>query len=237
MAGIDRTNRHDARIVKQLAGLGRKHAVDPRDHGFALKAITPAPMRTSMMWPLVTPVLDQDDTPMCVGYAWTQFLYTAPVEHRRDALGNPGVLAHQLYTMAQELDEWPGTNYDGTSVRAGAKALQAMGRLTEYRWAFSAAEARAFVLTRGPVILGINWYDDMFSPDHGGYLKVSGPLAGGHAILVDGYEQKRNAFRLVNSWGAGWGENGRAWLTFDDCDRLIKDDGECCSAVELKVAT
>jgi hypothetical protein len=234
---IDRTNRHDAKIVKQLAGLGRKVAPDPRDHGFALRAITPAPTRTSMMWPLVTPVLDQDDTPQCVGYAWTQFLFTAPVEHKKEALGNPGIFAKQVYDAAQQLDEWPGTNYDGTSVRAGAKVLQAWGRLKEYRWAFTAQDARNFVLTRGPVILGINWYDDMFAPDAHGYLKVGGAIAGGHAILVAGYEQKRQAFRLVNSWGAGWGENGRAWLHLDDADRLLKEDGECCSAVEIKVAS
>jgi C1A family cysteine protease len=236
MAGIDHTNRHDRHAVRQLAGMGRRHAPDPRDLAFPLRAITPAPTRTSMMWPLVTPVLDQDDTPMCVGYSWTQFLFSAPVTHKANSLGNPGVYAKQVYDLAQTLDEWPGTNYEGTSVRAGAKALQQLGRIREYRWAHTAAEARNFILTRGTLIIGINWYDDMFVPDAStGLLSVSGKSAGGHAILVDGYEAARDAFRLVNSWGAGWGQHGRAWLRSVDLDRLLSEDGECCSALEQQV--
>ena len=40
--------------------------------------------------------------------------------------------------------------------------------------------------------------------------------------------------RAVNSWGEGWGQRGRFWLTFGDLDKLIKADGEACVAIETK---
>jgi C1A family cysteine protease len=41
---------------------------------------------------------------------------------------------------------------------------------------------------------------------------------------------------MVNSWGPGWGQNGRAWITFKDLDRLIKAEGEAAVAMEMKLA-
>jgi hypothetical protein len=41
-------------------------------------------------------------------------------------------------------------------------------------------------------------------------------LAGGHAQVIIGYEPSADhgaLYRVVNSWGAGWRDNGCAWLT------------------------
>lgn len=37
---------------------------------------------------------------------------------------------------------------------------------------------------------------------------------GNHAICLCGYDDRRSAFRLKNSWGTGWGEGGFAWITY-----------------------
>lgn len=39
------------------------------------------------------------------------------------------------------------------------------------------------------------------------------PIAGGHALVVDGYEG--DAFSIVNSWGTGWGDGGRCTFSAD----------------------
>jgi Papain family cysteine protease len=38
---------------------------------------------------------------------------------------------------------------------------------------------------------------------------------GGHAMTIVGYDERRQAFRLINSWGKGWGEHGYAWVSYD----------------------
>jgi hypothetical protein len=34
-------------------------------------------------------------------------------------------------------------------------------------------------------------------------------------VTLTGYDERRQAFRLVNSWGTGWGDRGYAWLGYD----------------------
>jgi len=39
---------------------------------------------------------------------------------------------------------------------------------------------------------------------------------GGHAMVVIGYDDRKEAFHLLNSWGSNWGENGFGWVSYDD---------------------
>jgi hypothetical protein len=36
-----------------------------------------------------------------------------------------------------------------------------------------------------------------------------------HAVVLVGYDNNRNAFRLRNSWGPTWGDNGSIWIDYD----------------------
>ena len=38
---------------------------------------------------------------------------------------------------------------------------------------------------------------------------------GGHAMVIAGYDDSRGAFRIINSWGSAWGDNGYAWVGYD----------------------
>jgi hypothetical protein len=42
----------------------------------------------------------------------------------------------------------------------------------------------------------------------------TGPDLAGHAMILTGYDEARGAFRLMNSFGTGWGDHGYAWLSF-----------------------
>jgi hypothetical protein len=35
-----------------------------------------------------------------------------------------------------------------------------------------------------------------------------------HAMLVVGYSDEFNAFKVVNSWGEGWGDDGYVWIDY-----------------------
>lgn len=186
-------------------------------------------------WRYAVPVLDQQDRPHCVAYAWTAMLLATPMAVRS---GFPfgtahgiGVFTAGVYAEAQTLDAIPGEDYDGTTVRGGAKALAKRGFLASYLWAWDAETVVRYLLTRGPVVLGIEWTADMMTPK-GGVIRPTGRSYGGHAILAIGCDTRRGMVRLLNSWGASWGDNGRAWLTIADLDRLMQDGGEACSGIE-----
>ena len=37
----------------------------------------------------------------------------------------------------------------------------------------------------------------------------------GHAMVLIGYDDERQSFRVQNSWGRNWGDQGRYWLSYD----------------------
>jgi hypothetical protein len=217
--------------------LGRLASVDLRDHQHPMPLVRRLSGVTSRTWN-TAPALDQGNTSQCVAFAWTQFLSAGPVTNRRLPF-----LPAELYREAQNNDEWPGAepDYEGTSVRAGAKVLQGRGYLSEYVWAFNSATAANWILSRGPVVAGTIWANDMFDVDAKGVVHVGGDVVGGHAYALIGCNLKARcpdgstgAMRIQNSWGPSWGQSGKAWISFKDFDVLMAEDGECCTATEVK---
>lgn len=218
-------------------GLGRLASKDERDHGHLMPRLAAAKVYTERYW-WTPPAFDQGATSMCVAYAGVRYLMSGPV------LNKP-IPFEELYKQCQDLDEWDGDNYDGTSTRGLMKSLQARGLVGEYTWAFEAGPIIDHVLTAGPVVVGTTWTDEMSNPTLKGYITISDlndESAGGHEwCIVGANRKKRNpdrtvgAVRAVNSWGKGWGtQSGKFWVTFRDLDILIKHDGEACVATEIK---
>lgn len=46
------------------------------------------------------------------------------------------------------------------------------------------------------------------------YSSSSEPSDGSHAVTVVGYDEERQAFRLINSWGLRWGNRGYGWISY-----------------------
>jgi hypothetical protein len=132
------------------------------------------------------------------------------------------------------LDPWPGDSYEGTSVLAGIKALQSLypHAIPEYRWAFGIDDVIDTLGYFGPLVLGVPWYDGMYEPDQNGFIHAKGKVVGGHAILARGVSISRAAVLLHNSWGQAWGPlNGDCYISFDDLNKLLHEDGEACVPV------
>lgn len=210
-----------------MVAFGRIPEFDPRSLNFPIRSLL-GPVRApqTSFWDCYA-ALDQGNEGACVGFAWAHELAAEP-EIVPNVTDN---LALQFYHRAQQLDEWFGEDYEGTSVLAGAKTVTEAGHLLEYRWSFSLADLLETVSYFGPVVLGINWYSGMVSPDANGDVHVTGSIVGGHAILCYGVNTTLETVRLRNSWGRDWGDRGDCWLSWGELERLLNEDGECCVPV------
>ena len=210
---------------------GRIYLADERDANYPIRMMKTR--RTYRYWNANGWWGDQLDTPFCIGYAWAHWLDDGPVTHgkTKPPLVNPA----ELYRRAQELDVWPGSNYEGSSIRGGVKAVKSLGYVSEYRWTCTLSALVNAVLEQGPVVVGTLWWAGMSHPDKQGVLRATGYVEGGHAYVINGVNTRKAMFRIKNSWGRGWGLGGLAWVPFEDMGRLIEDaDGECCLATEVK---
>lgn len=223
-------------MTSKLAPLGRLRQWDEQN----LKHLMPmkATARRRRIWN-AGPILDQGNTPECVGYAGWGWLAGGPVVNR------PPFTPTVLYHWAQDSDEWPGSDYEGSSTLGLMKALKQRGYIDKYQWSLDAETLVAWILTTGPVIVGTWWTLDMFpatKTSHGYYLEPTGSNEGGHEWRIIGADRDRwtpdgskGAVRMVNSWGTGWAEKGRAWVSFKALDHLIKDEGEAVTAPEIRL--
>ena len=211
---------------------------DKRSKQFPVSAILPKEQDLKYTLWKTGPILDQGTEGACVGFGWTAETLAGPVQVdlrnvQADVPRDPTDFAHHVYKEAQKIDQWPGESYEGTSVLAGAKVLVGLGILHEYRWAFSVADIIGTLMTHGPVVLGINWYNGMYRAPNG-KLEIFGNKVGGHCILVVGYNPSSDKFGnkpaviLQNSWGPDWGINGIAEMSVEDLDRLVREGGEAC---------
>jgi hypothetical protein len=222
-------------------GLGRRFAPDDRDRRFSMQATVfphPAlPPRPRQRPYNLGMTLDQGATSQCVGYSCRDKLASAPFMVHVDQ----GPSAFEIYTGAQKVDEWPGEDYDGTSVRGGFKFLQQTGYLSSYVWAASLEDCVRFLRDGyGTLVLGTNWYDRMFTPDEHGFVSLAGPIAGGHAYHCFWAVPEREEFWCKNSWGPSWGielhkRPGCFKLRYADFARLLSEDGEAGAGLEIKV--
>jgi hypothetical protein len=163
-----------------------------------------------------------------------------------------------LWDRAKERDWWPDTNpgdSNGTSLDAAQNVLRTLGHvrikrgrmgqpdasqgIKENRWARSVDEMRAVIGVGVPVAIGVNWYaafDDPVLRMEGlrqswwlpeGYF---GPIRGGHCVCVYGASDRRQAFRVANSWGKSY---PLTWLPYSTMQQLIDEDGEVALVTDL----
>jgi len=66
-----------------------------------------------------------------------------------------------------------------------------------------------------PVVGGFQVYKNFYDYKGGIYNRVEGSASGGHAMCIVGYDDRKGALLIVNSWGTWWGEDGFMWMDYD----------------------
>lgn len=221
-------------MENKLTALGRVHVEDTRDTQYPMSLHLPKapalPMRK--MWRSQVPRLDQGNIGACVGFTGANWLGALPLYNR--VTDQTGL---DLYYACKKIDGIP--DEEGTYDRALAKVLVSQGRISRYLWAQNPDDLRTWVLTTGPVMVGTNWYESMFDPAPDAHnhlvLDVSGSIAGGHEYLVRGYDTRSGMYRVRNSWGKNWADNGEVWIKESDLYRLVfSEQGDALGAVEQR---
>ncbi len=110
-------------------------------------------------------------------------------------------------------DEVCYSNSPGSDLTASAN------RIKNYRWLQqgSVNEIKEYLAQGIPVVIGAMVNEEFKQLRGSGILKNLNYFGneGGHAMVIAGYDDSRSAFRIVNSWGVGWGDNGYLWIDYN----------------------
>lgn len=99
----------------------------------------------------------------------------------------------------------------------------------EYRWARTVDALRAAIAGGTPVAIGVDWHTGFDTPTTKGreawlpLIANAGRSRGGHSVTLYGASDRREAFRLVNSWGRGY---PLVWLPYATMEYLLGRRGE-----------
>ncbi len=161
--------------------------LDPRSlsHPVAAGPETPLPARGRLWAP--GRVLDQGAEGACVGFGCAAEAAAEPVPVPRIT----NAVARAWYRASQRRDQWPGEQYDGTSVLAGCLEGRARQLYAGFLWAKRAEQLLAGVAAApedngGPAVLGVEWTEGSYETDQLGVLRPGGDVVGGHCVCVIG---------------------------------------------------
>lgn len=204
--------------------LGRHVHHDPRSRNY----LSPAAQQvSSVMHPAPGLPLRQPDRHLCgTAHALCGVLNCSASFSGRlsehDALLIAGV-ARQIDTFSVN-----GRPVGGSSALLASQAARALGYIESFQHAYGVDHAlRSLVLA--PLMTGFEWFSSFDAPDpETSQVRLTGRAVsrGGHEVMAVGIDMSHELVWLVNSWGPGYGRNGRFCMSFELWDRLLQRDGD-----------
>ncbi len=112
-----------------------------------------------------------------------------------------------------------------TQPSAAAFAEAANYKAAEWYRINDTSQIKAALVNRNPVVAGITVYQQLMdlSGPNSVYNTASGQNHGGHAVTIVGYDDNRygGAFKVINSWGRKWGDDGYFWMPYSFAARNV----------------
>ncbi len=149
----------------------------------------------------------------------------------RDVLCQAGTATSATLDMLRDVGALPLEEYVFDGGWCGRLPTAAeLQRASKYRIkSWTKFDAKVIELVKAQLARGVPVVFDMrptpqfmqFKGD--GVLDIPGVMNGiGHSMIAVGYDDARNAFRIQNSWGRGFGEGGYAWLSYEFWTRNVQ---------------
>ena len=200
---------------------------DPRDHILTVAAIQSAAagiiLPDRFLVSAMPPHLNQNGYPTCTTHAGNEMKRW---QEKKDGHGVRNYDQPRMYQWQKQIDGIVG---DGSTGRAWCEVARTRGiplkgmatgvdKIAGY-WRVDIGVThdwdalRAAVVTFGPIMVGMEFYNSWFHPVRGVAPAPSGGVAGGHEMLIVGYDLHLpglNDMALCdwNSWGAYAGSTG-----------------------------
>ena len=119
---------------------------------------------------------------------------------------------------ACSMESMPYDLYDYTTQPTYANHMEALKyKVKGWGMIYDASSIKAYLAEGIPVILTFPTYDNFykFTPANCTYTKYEGKQIGSHAVCLVGYDNAKNAYKFINSWGTAWGLNGYGYISYN----------------------
>ncbi len=122
-------------------------------------------------------------------------------------------------------EEMPYTDKGCTTLpNSSQKSLAIPNRISKYEKVegFNTSDLKKVLLSNFVLVFGA-MVDEGFINANKNFIWKSqdGQNLGGHAMIIIGYDDTKNAFKIQNSWGNSWGDNGYSWLDYGYYNQVV----------------
>lgn len=122
-------------------------------------------------------------------------------------------------------NEMPYTDAScSTQPNASQKSNAVKGKIIDFERVTSLTtnSLKTILLNKFPIIIGAK-LDQGFMNANSSFIwrNSSGGYVGNHAMVICGYDDAKNAFKIINSWGKNWGDNGYTWIDYNYVSTVV----------------
>jgi hypothetical protein len=125
---------------------------------------------------------------------------------------------------------------NGIPVPHGSYPSSSDDSVASYNWATTVDHIRIAIYKGLPVTIGVNWYGSFSNPEKHSTKNEYwigtgnlGPIEGGHCVTIYGASDRRQAFRVKNSWGRAY---PLVWMPYNVMGYLLGQYGEAALVVD-----
>jgi hypothetical protein len=134
-------------------------------------------------------------------------------------MNGPGVLNLLVAKGADTLGYFPYNQSDTTTLPSPESFARAahFKAASWYTIPVTAQDYKTAIAAGNIVSIGLQVLPDFDKLDNANNTVFDDPAGasrGAHAVALIGYDDAKAAFRLINSWGTGWGQGGYGWMAY-----------------------